>query len=597
MKSFCKSVLVLSMFICFEACNDSNENSVCGNGILEEGETCEGTNFSGLTCEFFGYRAGELICSQTCEIELSSCRKSVCGNGIIEDTEQCDSTNMNGNTCESFGFSSGSLICNSQCDFDTSNCISICGNGRKEVDEECDGEDFGGKTCADVNASKPFGRLGCTRDCKIAAIFCGVSDLGLQAPISDAESTDVLCSNGVNDFHTQNKDGSESSWFDCDNNQCTHSPLVQICNATENSDAACSDHVDNAMGSKLHKNFKNRVNGLTDCEDPSCYKNWRITVCSDEAPKWELGADCSDGVDNDGDGLKDCEDPDCLHAGASTCVLNGKKRILFDNAHHEIAGAVDWIIDITGRHPYPSKPAKEDEWHGSLSLFALDLLNTHDYIPETLPQDRRFTWNDAQNVQDLSQYDILVIPEPSSQITPEESKAIYEFVNHGGGLMLVADHEGADRDANGYDSVRAINEMLAAMPDATSKESNPFGFYVLPGAFSNNSTTKVVDGAESGVIAGRAGTIESTGMYGAAGFQIVDTAKVKSLLTEKSSTEPFAVTASVGKGRVVAIGDSAIFGDGTNYLGLSLTSENGYIDANLNNKILFLNSIDWLAKK
>ena len=138
--------------------------------------------------------------------------------------------------------------------------------------------------------------------------------------------------------------------------------------------------------------------------------------------------------------------------------------------------------------------------------------------------------------------------------------------------------------------------MLAAMPNATSKESNPFGFYVLPGSM-RNSTTKVADGAEANIITGRAGVIKSTGMYGAAGFQITDPAKAKPLLTEKNGSEVFAISATVGNGRIVAIGDSAIIGDGTNYLGLKLTSENGYIDTKLDNRILLLNAIDWLAGK
>lgn len=524
-----------------------------------------------------------------------------CGNGILESGEQCDGLDFGTTTCATLGIPGGALSCSPDCKFNTATCgtsAGSCGDKVKNGTEQCDGEDFGDATCATVDPSKPYGRLGCTDDCKISSIFCGKADLGLQAPMPDAESTDAQCSNGINDFHTQNKDGTESTWFDCNNNQCNHSPLVQYCHGTENSDKACSDNIDNQTGSALHKNFRNKLNGLTDCDDPSCFKNWRVTVCATQAPQWELGEDCTDGQDNDGDGLADCEDPDCLHAGASQCVFPAvMKRILFDNAHHEIAGAVDWILDITGRHPYPSMPQKESDWHGSLSSFGRDLLMTGDYIVETLPEDRAFTYHDSQNPQDLANYSILVVPEPSSVITLAESKAIYEFVKNGGGLLLVADHEGADRDGNGYDSVRAINEMLATMPEATAKESNPFGFYVLPGSFTKNSTTKVADGAEPGIVTNRAGVIKSTGMYGAAGFQITDPAKAKALLHEANSTEAFAVSASFGQGRIVAIGDSAIIGDGTNYLGLTLTSENGYIDTKLDNRILLLNAIDWLAGK
>ena len=113
--------------------------------------------------------------------------------------------------------------------------------------------------------------------------------------------------------------------------------------------------------------------------------------------------------------------------------------------------------------------------------------------------------------------------------------------------------------------------------------------------YSNNSKTKPAEGAEPTIIENRAGKIQSTGMYGAAGFQIVNAELAKAFLTEMNSSEIFALTAIVGKGRIVAIGDSAILGDGTNFLGLKLTAENGYVDTKLDNRILFLNAIDWLA--
>jgi hypothetical protein len=47
---------------------------------------------------------------------------SVCGNGIIESGEECDGSNLGGQTCESLGYYSGTLSCNPDCTFDTSNC-------------------------------------------------------------------------------------------------------------------------------------------------------------------------------------------------------------------------------------------------------------------------------------------------------------------------------------------------------------------------------------------------------------------------------------------------------------------------------------------
>lgn len=427
-----------------------------------------------------------------------------------------------------------------------------------------------------------------------------IVDLAFQVPIPDAEGTDAQCSNQSNDFHTIDKYGNESTWFDCNNHQCTQSPLVQVCDVLENTDEKCSDNADNGIASNsndvsVHKNFSGRYNNLVDCKDPSCFKNPRITVCANEAPKYEFGAECHDDLDNDGDGLKDCEDPDCLHARASACDLGTRKRVLFDNAHHQVAGGVDWIVDVTGRHPFPSYPDTENAWHGSLSSFGRDLLVSGNYIVETLIQNRTLSYGRETEVQDLKNYDIVVIVEPSSSFSDEEVSAIHEFVKAGGGVLFVADHASADRDGNGVDAVIAINSLLARLPGATSKEENPFGFYVLNGSFTKNSETVVASGADAHpVIDGANGKVVSTGMYGAAGFAVTDSAKVTPLLTEKSSTEAFAIAVTYEKGKIVAIGDSAIMGDGTNHLGLTLDTENGYIDTVHQNRALFLNAIDWL---
>ncbi len=45
-----------------------------------------------------------------------------CGDGVIQEGEQCDGTNYGGSTCSSLGFVSGNLSCSSACTTDTSNC-------------------------------------------------------------------------------------------------------------------------------------------------------------------------------------------------------------------------------------------------------------------------------------------------------------------------------------------------------------------------------------------------------------------------------------------------------------------------------------------
>jgi len=49
---------------------------------------------------------------------------TICGNGIIEGNEQCDGSSLNEEDCASQGYDSGSLSCSGSCTFDTSNCAT-----------------------------------------------------------------------------------------------------------------------------------------------------------------------------------------------------------------------------------------------------------------------------------------------------------------------------------------------------------------------------------------------------------------------------------------------------------------------------------------
>ncbi len=96
----------------------------------------------------------------------------VCGNGIIERGEQCDGEEALGSidSCEDFGFQSGSLVCNSNCAFDTSDCVArqtaICGDGivQTESGEQCDAGSQNGVLC---NLPVVGYCTYCTNDCQV----------------------------------------------------------------------------------------------------------------------------------------------------------------------------------------------------------------------------------------------------------------------------------------------------------------------------------------------------------------------------------------------------------------------------------------------
>ncbi|MBW2264464.1 MAG: hypothetical protein JRG91_21065, partial [Deltaproteobacteria bacterium] len=68
-----------------------------------------------------------------------------------------------------------------------------------------------------------------------------------------------------------------------------------ICDDREDTDAECSDGVDNDGDTRQ------------DCAVYSCNRNADVTVCNAEV----TDALCSDGIDNDDNGYTDCEDFGC----------------------------------------------------------------------------------------------------------------------------------------------------------------------------------------------------------------------------------------------------------------------------------------------
>ena len=92
---------------------------ICGNGILEAGELCDGEDPLGdiTSCVDFGFASGTLSCT-SCRFDTSRCvakpTAAVCGNGIVESGEQCDSGSRNGIVCGA-NYGSSCNYCSSQC--------------------------------------------------------------------------------------------------------------------------------------------------------------------------------------------------------------------------------------------------------------------------------------------------------------------------------------------------------------------------------------------------------------------------------------------------------------------------------------------------
>ena len=97
---------------------------ICNNdGVKDENEECDDTDFGDYdgTCHDYDaqYGSGDLVCSDNCTMDTSSCVSGVCGDGVINTEEGCD----DGNTDDGDGCSSA---CQIESGYNCSGEPSVC---------------------------------------------------------------------------------------------------------------------------------------------------------------------------------------------------------------------------------------------------------------------------------------------------------------------------------------------------------------------------------------------------------------------------------------------------------------------------------------
>lgn len=276
-------------------------------------------------------------------------------------------------------------------------------------------------------------------------------------------------------------------------------------------------------------------------------------------------------------------------------------KVLFDNAHAETAGNADWIISTSQPNPFnqDSSPTSETDWTGAISSWGVSLAQYRtDYYLDTNPSGRALTYGSSTNAQDLSHYQVVVIPEPNTAFTAAERTALMTYVKNGGGLFLISDHDQSDRNNDGVDSVDIINQLFSSNG---VDNTNPFGIAVDYKNISNEDTSNLGSGASTHpVVAGAWGTARSSIIRGGTTFTLDRNANsnARCLLyrtgySTTGSTGCFFAVSAFGSGRVAIWGDSSPVDDGTGQSGNTLYD--GWDDPAGTDAEWALNATDWLG--
>ena len=310
----------------------------------------------------------------------------------------------------------------------------------------------------------------------------------------------------------------------------------------------------------------------------------------------------------------------CAVVLCTVSTVSAQIKILFDCTKAQTAGNADWVIDadvhdiywgpnaqVGGGHasdpqrfPTPlqntvTSTTAETYWEGSLSSWGIDCVN-YGYEVEELPASGQITYGDASNAQDLSNYKVYVMDEPNIKFTTAEKTAILQFVQNGGGLFMISDHNNSDRNNDGWDSPNIWNDFMG-----TVTPPNPFGMRYDLLDFSTTSTN-VVSSVTDSILHGPYGAVTELQFNGATTMTISpdsNSTVTPDIFTDGSSltgtTSVMFAHAHFGKGKVAATCDSSPFDDGTGNPACTLYSSYA-TSVGGNHRKLIMNATIWLAE-
>ena len=276
------------------------------------------------------------------------------------------------------------------------------------------------------------------------------------------------------------------------------------------------------------------------------------------------------------------------------------KKFLFDAKHGQTFGNADWVIDqdnsSISQYPTPAQSnvtstTTESFWTGGISAWGIALAKMGHTV-ESLNSTASLTYGSTTNPQDLSLYDVFIVDEPNTLFSASEKTAMLQFVQNGGGLFIVGNHNGSDRNSDGYDAPAIWNNFFTS----NGIVSNPFGFSFalvnLSGTTSNLATV-----SNNPILAGSQGAVTTIQYNNGTSMTMSPTANptVTGLIwrsgVTRNNSNVYCLTSTYGTGKVVALGDSSPTDDGTGAPGDVLY--NGW--SAYSHTRLLMNASLWLA--
>jgi hypothetical protein len=281
----------------------------------------------------------------------------------------------------------------------------------------------------------------------------------------------------------------------------------------------------------------------------------------------------------------------------------------------------DWVIDAIDfpgtfseavRFPDPDQcgvgaDTPETFWMGAYSSWGIELVRAGHWV-ETITRYGRITYGDCDHDQDLSFYDVLVIPEPQMVYSQDEIDAIINFVFDGGALFLIGNHCGSDRNGSGADSSVVFKLMDTAGHFGIEFETYDGCLDPEPPpecaacSWTELRNTNFVPDADDPFIHGPYGEVEAIKFNAATSIimhpennQTVRGHAWRNDAAGQGLADVTVASAYFGEGRVAAIGDSAPADDGTGDPDCNLHNSWDYPTSN--NDILFMNISDWLSSR